>query len=261
MQRVAALVLCASSVLAQGCAAPVDAPEAVDRTAEAEHSRAFDVDFTGCREVANVGFLPTANARPLVPSRFTLFGDGAPTTPFVVRTVRCDTVSVEGEQSDDVKIVQIGALIVGPDGDGDINNYTLYYDTSSARLAEHLEQAGVKAHYAPLLEESLQANPDGSGQYHFASAVGPRFTFDGPVGAPGAVPIPFVANWWSASPSGTVKMNSTFPALFYADDSVNLSAPAHEPLANLIGATTVTSWPILKLFDNFPSAHMQVTVR
>ena len=74
-------------------------------------------------------------------------------------------------------------------------------------------------------------------------------------------PIPFVANWWSASPSGTVKMNSTFPELFIADNGVNLSTPAHAPLANLLGATSVTSWPALKLFDNFPGAHMDVTVR
>jgi hypothetical protein len=263
MHRAVIFVLCASSVLAQGCTADVDDPEAVEQAALAEHGRdaAFDVDFSGCREVANVGIMPTANARPLVPSQFTLVGDGTPTTPFVVRTVHCDTVTVEGKQSHDVKMVQIGVLIVAPDGDGDINNYTLYYDTSSERLAEHLQEVGVKARFAPLLQESLHINHDGSGQYHFAELIDPRFTFDGPVGAPVGGPIPFVANWWSASSSGTVKMNSTFPALFTADNSVNLTVPAHGQLASLLGATTVTSWPVLKLFDNFPGAHMQVTVR
>jgi hypothetical protein len=74
-------------------------------------------------------------------------------------------------------------------------------------------------------------------------------------------PIPFTANWWSTSKEGTVKMASSFPQLFIADNSVNLSVPAGTPLAGLLGATTVTSWPVLKLFDNFPTAHMHVTVR
>lgn len=267
MQGSIALMLCATSVLALGCAVDtVDAasePEAVGLAAQAEHCDVapFDVDFAGCNEVANVALMPTANARALVPAQFALVGDGTPTTPFVVRTVHCSGVSVDGKKGKAGNVVQIGALIVAPDGDGDINNYTFYYDTSDVKLAAELAEVGVPARFAPLLDESLALSPDGSGQYHFSAPIDPRFSFDGPVGAPVGGPIPFTANWWSTSAQGTVKMASTFPQLFTADNGVNLTVPAGSPLAHLIGATTVTSWPVLKLYDNFPTAHMHVTVR
>ena len=266
MHRTApSIIIAVSAALASGCVASTGAPEAVDLAAEAEHADdgGFDADFAGCREVANVGLVPTARARPLVPPQFTLVGDGTPSTGFVVRTVHCDSISVDGKPGKPGDLAQIGLVIVAPDGDGDINNYTLYYDTSNAQLAEHLRAAGVDARNVPVLEESLTANPDGSGQYHFAvpAPFAPQFSFDGPVGAPVGGPIPFVANWWTSSGDGTVKMNSTFPQLFTAGDSVALKVPAGSPLATLIGATTVTSWPVLELSDVFPAAHMHVTVR
>jgi hypothetical protein len=81
------------------------------------------------------------------------------------------------------------------------------------------------------------------------------------VGAPSTTPIPFTANWWSTSEKGTVKMASTYPQLFASGDSVTLRVPAGSSLAEILGTTTVSDWPVLVLFDNFPSAHMQVTVR
>jgi hypothetical protein len=266
MQGSAVLALVASSVLVLGCAVDVDdapTPDAVGVAAQADHGgdAPFDVDFAGCREVANVTLVPTANARPLVPAQFTLAGDGTPTTPFVVRTVHCTGISTDGKKGKAGDLVQIGLVIVPPDGDGDINNYTLYYDTTDAKLADELHDVGVPARFAPLLDESLAVHPDGSGQYHFSAPIDPRFSFDGPVGAPATTPIHFTANWWSSSDKGTVKMASSFPQLFAADNGVNFTVPALSPLAHLIGATTVISWPVLKLFDHFPTAHMHVTVR
>jgi hypothetical protein len=228
----------------------------------------FGATFSGCREVANVGILPTANARPLVPPQFTLAGD-ATSTPFVVRTVHCDAISIAnkegkaGPAKGPADILQIGIVIVGPDNDGsNINNYTVYYDTSDAELAGHLQDAGVPARPVHALQESFTPNPDGSGQYSFVvpAPFQPQLTFAGPVGAPSA-PFPFIANWWFSSPAGTVKMNSSFPGLVYGGDSVILTVPPATPLASLLGTTTVGSWPALALFDTFPAASMQVTVR
>jgi hypothetical protein len=263
MHRAPLLAVCAASLLLPACVVPADGSEAVDEVSLADRAGAVDVDSAGCREVANVGFLPTANVRPLVPSQFALLGDGAPTTPFVIRTVHCEQVSVDGKNPKPGNIVQIGALIVGPDGDGDINNYTLFYDTSDAQLAEGLKKAGVPARLVPGLEESLQVAGDGSGQYHFGvpAPFEPQLTFDGPVGAPSATPIPFTANWWSTSDAGTVKMASTYPELFYSGDAATLTVPPGSSLAGILGTTTVSDWPVLVLFDNFPSAHMHVTVR
>ncbi len=259
------------SLLAAGAlAAPAcgDAPAApgrqpIDRVAQAVRGdQPFDVDFAGCREVANVGLLPTANARPLVPSSFTLVGEDAAQTPFVVRTVHCDSISVDGNDDKPGDILQIGALITAPDGDGDINNYTLFFDTSHERLAARLKKAGVAARLVPQLQESFTPDADGSGAYHFAvpAPFDPELSFDGRVGAPVAL-LPFLANWW-ATDGVTVKMSSTFPELSASfDDSVALTVPAGTPLASLLGATSVSAWPVLTLFDHFASAHMHVTVR
>ena len=265
MQRAAAFVIVAvSAALAAGCTLGAGAPEAVGLAAEADHGAGgFHADFAGCREVANVGDLAMASARPLVPPEFTLVGAGTPTAELVVRTVHCSSISVDGGQGRPGDLAQIGVAIVAPDGDGDINNYTLYYDTNDERLAAHLQEVGVDARFVPRIEESLAVSPDGSGRYHFAvpAPFAPPFSFDGPVGAPVGGPIPFSANWWASSCDGTVKMSSTFPQLFTAGNGVALKVPARSPLAEIIGATTVSSWPVLELFDDFPSAHMEVTVR
>jgi hypothetical protein len=251
------------STVSLGCASPASAPDPLAAAAQADDDGPLAVDFAGCREVANVGLAPTASVRPLVPAQFSLAGGDAPATPFVVRTVHCDAVSVAGDAARAADVVQIGAVIVAPDGDGDINNYTLSYDTSDHRLAKALADLGVQARFVPRLEESLQVNADGTGQYRFVvpAPFSPTLTFAGPVGAPSTTPIPFTANWWFASDEGTVKMASSFPQLFTASNGVVLTLPAGSRLATTLGTTTVSSFPVLDLFDDFPSAHMQVTVR
>lgn len=258
------LAFCVVPTLLLGCAAPTGAPEALAEAAQADERSALDVDFAGCREVANAGLAPTANLRALVPAQFTLAGvAGAATTPFVVRTVHCDAISVDGDRARAGDVVQIGAEIVAPDGDGDINNYTFFYDTTDAVLALALALRGVPARFVPALQESLQVNPDGTGQYSFEvpAPFEPQLTFDGPVGVPATTPIPFTANWWFSSDEGTVKMASSFPELFTTTNGVVLTVPERSPLAVILGTTTVSSWPVLELFDHFPSAAMQVTVR
>jgi hypothetical protein len=261
--RVAAVALCVLPILSLGCAAPVGAPDAVAETAQADDLAPLDVDFAGCREVANVGLAPTANIRPRVPAEFTLVETaGADTTEFVVRTVHCDAISVAGAPAIPGDLVQIGAVVVAPQGDGDINNYTLFYDTNDLELALGLLAQGVPARFVPFLHESLQVNPDGSGQYDFVvpAPFEPPLSFAGPVGAPSATPIPFTANWWLSTDRGTIKMASSFPELFTAGNGVVLTVPDHTKLARILGTTRVSSWPVLELFDHFPSAQMHVAL-
>src|SRR5690348_12680748 len=102
MQRAAIFAFLASSALASGCTVASGADEGdseapgtrelVAEAAAADHA-ALAVDFAGCREVANAAEVPTNRARPLVPRQFTLVGEGAATTPFVVRTVHCASIS------------------------------------------------------------------------------------------------------------------------------------------------------------------------
>jgi hypothetical protein len=243
--------------LALGCSAGSAPSDAV-----AQDERVpLGVDFAGCREVANVGLMPTANARPLVPPQFTLAGDDV-NTPFVVRSVHCDSVSVDGDPASPGNLIQIGLVITAPEDDGaNINNYMLYYDTTDGELSGRLRGMGVPATEAARLSESLTLNPDGSGQYQFVvpAPFEPQLVFAGPVGAPSA-PFPFVANWWFTSKGQTIKMHSSFPGLIYAGNSVTLTVPDGSALAGLIGSTTVSSWPALALFDTFPAAHMDVIV-
>ncbi len=57
----------------------VGAPEPLAAAAQADQRAPLDVDFAGCREVANAGLAPTANIRPLVPAQFTLVESADPT--------------------------------------------------------------------------------------------------------------------------------------------------------------------------------------
>src|SRR5262245_11710807 len=122
------------------------------------HSSDFSVEFTDCVESIGVGLVPTASARVYVPLPFILVGEGQPVTPLVVRTARCRSIRVDGHTAKPGEIVQIGAVIVPPDGTGDINNYTIWYYTSDVRLARHLGRAGVIAQHVPAIEYDYNAN-------------------------------------------------------------------------------------------------------
>src|SRR5262245_42063180 len=134
MRQAAGLNLCEVTMINLSCHALTRLPATTARAGQAEKADGLDVDFAGCREGATVGLAPTANLRPLVPAQFRLAAEASARTPFVVRRVHCDSITIGGmTRAGD--LVQIGAVIAAPDGDGDINNYTLFYDTSDHRLA------------------------------------------------------------------------------------------------------------------------------
>jgi hypothetical protein len=97
----------------------------------------FPVEFTDCVESIGVTLVSTALARAYVPAQFILVGEGQPVTPLVVRTASCRGISVTEHPPKAGEIVQVGLVIVPPDGTGDINNYTLWYYTGDAELATH----------------------------------------------------------------------------------------------------------------------------
>src|SRR5262249_17931543 len=87
---------------------------------------------------------------------------GPPVTPPGVRTADCGGIAVEGRRPRAGSIVQIGVVIVPPDGTGDINNYTLWYYTSDARLANGLQRLGVDAQQVPTLDYAFDLGPAGT---------------------------------------------------------------------------------------------------
>jgi len=78
----------------------------------------FTAALTNCVESIGVGLAPTANVQAYVPSEFTLASGGASTTPMVVRTSRCEGISFGQDVPLPVVVVQVGAVIVPPDGTG-----------------------------------------------------------------------------------------------------------------------------------------------
>lgn len=215
----------------------------------------FQVGFTNCIESIGVGLAPTANVRALVPAEFILAGDGQPVTPLVVRTARC-AVSVNGNGASVGEIVQIGAVIVPPDGTGDINNYTILYYTSDLRLALRLLLAGVNAQFVPNID--YRHGNDNSFSVRVPLPGIPRLLVSG-----GVTPSPlaagsFVANWWQKTPRGKVKMSTNVPVIKIGSANLTLATNPNGLLGQLIGGETL-GFPIIQQFNTFAAAQMNVT--
>lgn len=239
-----------------GKAKPAAAERANNFTGIIHISQDFQVNFTNCIESIGVGLAPTANIRPLVPAEFILAGDGQPVTPLVVRTARCST-SVGGNASNVAEIVQIGPVIIPPDGTGDINNYTLLYYTSDLRLALRLLLSGVGAQFVPTID--YHKGSDNSFSVRVPLPGIPRFTVSGTV-TPSTQPAgSFVANWWQKTYRGNVKMNTNVPVIKIGGANLTLNTNANGILGQIIGGDTL-GFPIIQQFNSFANAQMNVTI-
>jgi hypothetical protein len=221
-------------------------------------SPGFAVEFTDCVESISVTLVPTASARAWVPNQFLLAGEGQPVTPLVVRTARCGGIATPGHLPLPGEIVQIGAVIVPPDFTGDINNYTIWYYTSDARLALRLRQAGVSAQGVPTIDYEYDTN-DNSLFVRVPPPGIPRLALSGMV-TPSTQPAgSFVANWWQASGGSSVKMSTNVPIINISDADLLLTTNQHNPLGQLIGGSS-SGFPIIQQFNTFSAAQLQVAV-
>lgn len=261
MRKSLALLCVAQVAVGAGCAA-VDDPSA-DRTEQVgqasdaiKASKDFDVQFTSCTEFAGIGLVPYANARPLVPAQFTLAGDTT-TSLVVVRVANCADVVVDGHDLGPGTVSQVGITIVSPNGSGDINNYTVSYDTTSEYFTKRLKNAGINARYAPGIEYEYSPNGDGTG---FLEVEAPRQKFEvsGSVTEPTAGAVPFQAVWWRTSWGDTAKTDTPIPAIQFGQISSTLHTKRSSELRQLIGGTTLT-FPVLDSYNVFPAATMHVT--
>ena len=221
----------------------------------------FAVEFSNCVESIGVTLVSTEEARPLVPSEFHLVGDGGPVTPLVVRTARCD-IAVAGRAPNVGSIAQIGLVIVPPDFTGDINNYTLWYNTSDAELANHLVRLGVSAQHVQNIAYGYVQGAAGS-PVPFSVEIPrpgePAFSLAGVVTRSETPSGSFVANWWQRGRSGNVKMNTNVPSIFIGSADLTLTTDSDSELGQLIGGGS-TGFPILQQFNTFTAAHMAVSV-
>jgi hypothetical protein len=227
----------------------------VDARADAPTS-GFSVQFTDCVETIGVGLVSTDLARALVPPEFILVGEGSPVTAIVVRTATCGGIAVAGHKPKPGIVVQIGVVIVPPDFTGDINNYTLWYYTSDAKLAEHLQSLRIDAQHVPNLESST-----GNGEFHLTlrQPGSPLLSIDGLVW-PAAPAGSFESNWWVKSSRGTVKLNTLVPDISIGPADLLLTTASNSALASLIGGTTL-GFPIIQQFNPFPAAVMTVRLQ
>jgi hypothetical protein len=223
-----------------------------------DSSANFPVEFSDCVESIGVTLVSTETARAYVPAEFILVGEGQPVTPLVVRTASCRGIAVDGHESKTGEIVQIGLVIVPPDGTGDINNYTLWYYSSDARLTTRLNKTGIGAQlvstidydFDPALNSLLVLVPmPGSPRFALAGAVQPSAF---PAGS-------FLANWWQQTEAGNVKMSTNVPVINIGGAALTLTTHPGGPLGQLIGGGS-TGFPLLQQFNTFGSAHMEVGV-
>jgi hypothetical protein len=220
------------------------------------NSTNFAVEFNDCVESIGVTLVPTESVRLYVPEQFILAGEGQPVTPLVVRTARCSGIGVDGYKPRPGEIVQIGVVIVPPDGTGDINNYTLWYYTSDEKLATKLRNAGVNAQHVPTIDYHLDLD-DSSLLVRVPRPGAPRFVLSGTV-QPSPNPAgSFLANWWQQVETGRVKMSTNVPVINLGGADLTLTTDPNSPLGQLIGGS-VTGFPLLQQFNTFAAARMEV---
>jgi hypothetical protein len=214
----------------------------------------FQVNFSNCVESIGVGLVPTNNAQQYIPAGFILVGAGQPVTPLVVRTAKCAITF--NNQTRIGEIVQIGAVIVPPDGTGDINNYTFFYYTDDLRLASRLFLTGVPAQFVPIID--YQQGADNSFSVRVPLPGIPHFTVSGTV-----MPSPnpagsFTANWWRKSLRGRVKMNTNVPVINIGGANLELKSNPNGLLGQIIGGETL-GFPAVQQFNSFANAQMNVS--
>ena len=253
--------LAALLVLA-ACADPSAAPLAPRASASLDRASASAVAVAlgDCIESIGVALAPTVSVRALVPAQFLLVGDGQPVTPLVVRTSQCD-VSVDGARTQRGEIVQIGAIIVPPDGTGDVSSALLWYYTSDAKLAHALGALGIEAQHVPTIDLDLATGAPGFARtYHVAvrKPGSPTLDVAGTVVESVASAGAFVANWWTVGPAGVVKMATSIPSIAIGGANLALSTPADGALAALLGPSA--GFPILQQFNTFASAELTASV-
>jgi hypothetical protein len=220
------------------------------------------VEFTSCVESIGVGLVPTGLAQALVPPAFHLVGEGQPVTPLVVRTADCGGIAVDGRRPRAGSIVQIGVVIVPPDGTGDINNYTLWYYTSDARLATRLQRLGVDAQHVPTIDYAFDPGPAGTSvplDVAVPRPGRPRLAVRGTVVASDASAGSFRANWWIQGDEGVVKMDTTVPDISIGGADLTLTTPARGPLGELVGGAEL-SFLVLQQFNTFGAAGMDAGI-
>lgn len=218
------------------------------------------VVFTDCTEFAGIGFVPAANARPLVPARYELLGDGE-NAIVVVRVADCDGVSVAGKNPRPGIASQVGISVTPVDETASINNYTLWFGTNVGSLHAKLRGLGVKSELDQNLAYVFAPDAANGGSLAIAASPpkGPAYSVNGTVLVPTAEPVPFIATWWADTRAGAVSMRTEFPEIRFGSATMTLTTDPGSSLADLVGDSTLT-FAILDSYNAFDSARLTIDV-
>jgi hypothetical protein len=231
----------------------LDPADPIQRETAALSSKDFDVQFTDCTVFAGLARVSMARARALVPAEYTLFDDGG-SARMVVRVAECAGTVVDGHQQGTTLVSHIGIGLVGPDTTVNLNNYTLWYATSSALLHARLKAAGVRADKSNAISLTYEGGTLGVSS---SSAHTPSFVVTGPADLGTGAPAPTSASWWDNGKRGAIRSRTVLPVIQFGTASTVLTTPANSELAALIGGTTLT-FDVLDSYNLFPSGTMEV---
>jgi hypothetical protein len=230
--------------------------------AGAVHARGFTVELGGCSEAIGVAAVPIGDVQPLVPAPYVIAEGPEGFASLVVRASRCASASVDGGAPEELKVAQIGVVLVPPDGTGDINNYALALVTSSPGFQQKLSRAGLPAVLDPDLVYEVTPDPPGDGGELFVDvspSSAPAWFLSGTVtDPPQGSDFPFVANWWFSGPRGQMKMATSIPLLGYGSGSIQAFTRRDSLLGSLL-AGNVASFGV-NLRGVFDSAELEATV-
>ena len=223
-----------------------------------------DVDFSNCTEYAGFVPVPLANAAPFVPAGYAVALASPGEANAIVRVAHCASVVIDGQATGAGTVAQLGVNIVPPDGTGDINNYTVWYDTNGLALSQALRRAGIDAAYDPALVYERRPDRDGAtARLIIANGVDPAppFVIDSQVLIPTAATqaIDFTANWWQTNRGATAEMASDFPNILFGAEStgVTIEVVPGTRLEELLGAPRGT-FVGLSVSNVIPAGHMHV---
>ena len=102
------------------------------------------------------------------------------------------------------------------------------------KLAHRLADNGVPAQHVGHLTYDFTTGAPGELHVRVPRPGTPTLSIDGTVGNP--VPAgPFVANWWSGTVAGAIKMSTSVPAIAIGDANLVLTTNPGGPLGQLIG--------------------------
>jgi hypothetical protein len=252
-----------------GCSAAPSAPDS-EPTGTSENALGgglghgtLDVDFANCTEYAGFVPVPAANAARFVPAAYTIALGAPGQANAIVRVAQCGSVAVQGRATGAGTVAQLGVNIVSPDGTGDINNYTVWYDTNGFALASGLREAGVAAEFDPFLFYDRLPSTDGTTARLLIANIEPPppFLIDSIVLIPTSAtqPVDFTAHWWQTNGSVTAEMASDFPNILFGAESngVTIEVVPGTGLARLLGADVAT-FVGLSVANVIPTAHMHV---